>query len=152
MNIKSHSYLKQTQKEDTMKKLTLAFLIMAVVTVNHASAEMVDIGTGQMAPSEFIALKAMIRGQQPDYMPAVSTPLDRPQRYGLVEMAHADFQALRDKVAGRSARVDTRPAVKTVQMFNIGTGEMPMDEFIALKNIVEGTDIFGLYHLAAAHP
>jgi hypothetical protein len=37
-------------------------------------------------------------------------------------------------------------------MFNIGTGEMPMDEFIALKNMVEGTDIFGLYHLAAAHP
>ena len=135
-----------------MKKLTLAFLIMAVVAVNHASAEMVDIGTGQMEPSEFIALKAMIRGQQPDYVPAASTPLDRPQRYGLVEMAHADFQSLRDKVAGRSAGVDTRPAVITVQMINIGTGEMPMDEFIALKNMVEETDIFGLYHLAAAHP
>lgn len=97
-------------------------------------------------------LLSMIRGQQPNYVPAVSTPLDRPQRYGLVEMARADFQALRDKVAGRSASVDTRPAVTTVQMINIGTGEMPMDEFIALKNMVEGTDIFGLYHLAATHP
>ena len=135
-----------------MKKLTLAFLIMAVVAVNHASAEMVDIGTGQMEPSEFIALKAMVQGRQPDYVPAVSTPLDRPERYGLVEMARADFQALRDKVAGRSASVDTKPAVKTVQMINIGTGEMPMDEFIALKNMVDGTDIFGLYHLAAAQP
>ena len=135
-----------------MKKLTFAILIMAMVAVNHASAEMVDIGTGQMEPSEFIALKAMVRGRQPEYVPAVSTPLDRPERCGLVEMAHADFQALHDKVAGRSASVDTAPVVKTVQMINIGTGEMPMDEFIALKNMVEGADIFGRYHLAAAQP
>ncbi|MCB2145966.1 MAG: hypothetical protein KQI81_05780 [Deltaproteobacteria bacterium] len=135
-----------------MKKLTLAIVVLALVTVTQASADMVDIGLGQMEQSEFIALQAMVRGRQPDVVPAISTPLDRPERYGPVEMVRADFEALRDKVAGRSASTDTRPAAKAVQMVNIGTGEMPMDEFIALKNIVKGTGIFKWDHLASAQP
>ena len=132
-----------------MKKLTLAFVIMAMVAVNQASAEMVNIGTGQMEQSELIALKAMVEGRQTDIVPARSTPLVRPERYGMLEMARTDFESLRDKVAGRSTSVDSRLAVKVVPMVNIGTGEMPMDEFIALKNMVEGMDIFRLDHLAA---
>jgi len=135
-----------------MKKLTLAIAVLVLAATTQASAEMVDIGLGQMERSEFVALQAMVQGRQPDVVPAISTPLDRPERYGPVEMARADFEALRDKVAGRSASVDVRPAAKAVQMVNIGTGEMPMDEFIALKNIVEGTDIFKWDHLAAAQP
>ncbi len=132
-----------------MKKLTLAFVIMAMVTVNQASAEMVNIGTGQMEQSELIALKAMVEGRQTDIVPARSTPLVRPERYGMVEMDRTDFESLRDKVAGRSTSVDSRLAVKVVPMVNIGTGEMPMDEFIALKNMVAGMGIFRLDHLAA---
>ena len=135
-----------------MKKLTLAFVIMAIVAVNPASAEMVDVGTGQMEQSEFIALKAMVEGRQTDIVPVRPTPVVQQERYGMVEMARKDFESLRDKVAGRDASVDSRLAVKAVPMVNIGTGEMPMDEFIALKNMVEGTDIFGWYHLAAAQP
>jgi hypothetical protein len=67
-------------------------------------------------------------------------------------MARADFEVLRDKVSGRSVGVDVKPTVKAVHMVNIGTGEMPMDEFIALKKMVEGTDIFKLEPLAAAGP
>ena len=135
-----------------MKKLAFAFAIMALVAANQVSAEMVDIGTGQMEQSEFIALKAMVQGRQPEYVLPLSTPRDRTERYGMVEMAREDFQALRDKVAGRSTRVDSRPAAKAAQMINIGTGEMPMDEFIALKNMVEGGHIFRLDHLAVAQP
>jgi hypothetical protein len=135
-----------------MKKLTLAFVVLAFVTVNRASAEMVDIGLGEMEQSEFIALKAMVQGQQPDSVPVLSTPIDRPERYGMVEMARADIEALRDKMSGRSVSVDAGPAVKAVQMVNIGTGEMPMDEFIALKNMVDGTTSFKLDHLATAQP
>jgi hypothetical protein len=135
-----------------MKKLTLAFAIMALVAANQVSAEMMDIGTGQMEQSEFMALKAMVQGRQTDYVIALSTPCDRPVRYGMVEMAQADFQALRDMVAGRSTSVDARPVAKAAQMINIGTGEMPMNEFIALKNMVEGAHIFRLGHLAAAKP
>lgn len=135
-----------------MKKLTMAFVVLAFVTVNRASAEMVDIGLGEMEQSEFIALKAMVQGQQPDSAPVISTPIDRPERYGMVEMARADIEALRDKMAGRSVSVDAGPAVKAVQMVNIGTGEMPMDEFIALKKMVGGTTIFKLDHLATAQP
>ncbi|WP_319405883.1 hypothetical protein [uncultured Desulfosarcina sp.] len=135
-----------------MKKLTLAIVVLSLVAVTQASAEMVNIGLGQMEQSEFIALQAMVQGRQPDVVTTHSTPLDRPERYGPMEMARADFEALRDKVAGRSAGVDARPAAKTVQLVDIGTGKMPMDEFIALKNIVEGTNIFKWEHLAAAQP
>ncbi|WP_372677877.1 hypothetical protein [Desulfosarcina sp.] len=132
-----------------MKKLTLAFVIMAVVAVKPTSAEMVNIGTGQMEQSEYIALKAMVDGRQTDIVPVRPTPLVRPERYGMVEMTRTDFESLRDKVAGRHASVDSRLAVKAVPMVNIGTGEMPMDEFIALKKMVEGTGLFRLNHLAA---
>jgi hypothetical protein len=135
-----------------MKKLTLIIVVLMLGAVTQASAEMVDIGLGQMEQSEFIALQAMVQGRQPDVVPAISTPLVRPERYGPVEMARADFEALRDKVAGRSAGADARPAAKAVQMVNIGTGEMPMDEFIALKNIIKGRGIFRLDHLAVAQP
>ncbi len=135
-----------------MKKLTFAFVILALVAVNQASAEMVDIGTGQMQQSEFNALKAMVEGRQTDILTARSTPLVRPERYGMVEMARTDFESLRKKVAGRSASVDSRLAVKVVPMVTIGTGEMPMDEFIALKNMVKGMDISRLDHLASARP
>ena len=133
-----------------MKKITLAFVIMAAMAVNPALAEMVNIGTGQMEQSEFITLKAMVEGRRTDIAPVRPTPLVRPERYGMVEMARSDFESLRDKVAGRDASVDSRLAVKAVPMVNIGTGEMPMDEFIALKNMVEGMDIFRFNHLAAA--
>ena len=135
-----------------MKKLTLAFVIMAIVAINQASAEIVDIGTGQMEQSEFILLKAMVNGRQTEIVPVRSTPLVRLERYGMVEMARTDFESLRDKVASGIASVDSRLAVKEVPMINIGTGEMPMDEFIALKNMVEGVDVFRLDHLAAAQP
>ncbi|MEE4111323.1 MAG: hypothetical protein V2I40_00820 [Desulfobacteraceae bacterium] len=135
-----------------MKKLTLAFVIMAMLAVNQASAETVAIGTGQMVKSEFIALKAMVEGRRSNIVPMRSTPLVRPERYGMVEMARTDFESLRDKVAGRSAGIDSKMAVKTVPMVNIGTGEMPMDEFIALKNMVEGMDIFRLNRLASLQP
>jgi hypothetical protein len=135
-----------------MKKITLAVAIMAIMAVNQASAEMVDIGTGQMAQSELAALKKMVQGRQPDDVPAIATPRNRPERYGMAAMAPADFQALRDIVAGRSTSDDAMPAGKPVEMISIGTGEMPMDEFIALKKMVAGADIFRLAHLAAAKP
>ena len=135
-----------------MKKLTLAVVIMTVVAVNPASAEMVSIGTGQMEQSEFTSLKAMVEGRQTDIVPVCPTPLVRPERYGMVELAPTDFASLRDQVAGRGAGVDSRLAVKAVPMVNIGTGEMPMDEFIVLKNMVEGTALFSWGHLAALRP
>lgn len=135
-----------------MKKLALVFVVLAFVAVNGASAEMVDIGLGEMEQSELITLKAMIQGRQPDTVPVHSTPLDRLEQYGMAAMTRADFQALRDKMAGRNVGVDARSAAKPVRMVNIGTGEMPMDEFIALKNMVEGTDFLSLDHLAAVQP
>ncbi len=137
-----------------MKKLTLAIVVMAVVGFNSASAEMVDIGLGQMERSEFVALKAMVQGRQTANVPALATPINRPERYGLVEMDRADFEALRDKVAGRSVEVAAQPGLKAVaRMVNIGTGEMPLDEFIALKRMVqEGTTVFRFDHFAAVQP
>ena len=137
-----------------MKKLTMivAIVVMASVGAINVSAEMVNIGLGQMEQSEFVALKAMVQGRQTGTVPALSTPLDHPERYGMVEMAHADFEALRDKVADRSVSVDEKPAVKAVQMVNIGTGEMPMEEFTALKRMVEGTGVFKFDCLAAVQP
>lgn len=135
-----------------MKKLMMAAVILVIFSVNHASAEMVNIGMGQMEQSEFMALKTMIQGRQPDAGFRLSTPIAHPERYGMVEMAPADFAALRDKVAGRTIGLAVRPGVKAVRMVSIGTGEMPLDEFIALKKMVRGTDLFILRHLAAAQP
>lgn len=135
-----------------MKKLAMALAIMVMVGVNSAAAEMVDIGSGQMEQAEFASLKAMVQGRPTAKGPAISTPLAHPEPYGMVEMTRADFETLRDKVAGLGVGVAGRPAVKAVQMVNIGTGEMPRDEFIALKHMVEGGDVIELDYLAAFQP
>lgn len=138
-----------------MKKLTMAALIvfLAVVGLNHASAEMVDIGLGQMEQTEFLALKALVDGQPADNEPAVATPLERPEQYGMLEMSQADFEALRDAVGGRSNFGAATPETESVvQMVNIGTGEMPLDEFLALKRLVEEKDAFVFGRLAVAQP
>lgn len=125
-----------------MKKsaIRLAIMVMAFAMVGAAQAQMVDIGSGQMDRSEFIALKAMVQGRDAVGGTGLSSPIVRPERYGMVEMTREEFDALRDQVFVRSAVVNARPAVKSVRMVNIGTGEMPMDEFMALKRMVEKTD------------
>lgn len=138
-----------------MKKLTMAALMvfLAVAGLNHASAEMVDIGLGQMEQTEFLALKALVDGQPSVNEPAVTTPLKRPEQYGMLEMSQADFEALRDAVDGRSNFGAATPETETVvQMVNIGTGEMPLDEFLVLKRLVEEKDAFVFGRLAVAQP
>jgi hypothetical protein len=137
-----------------MKKsiLAAAITIMTLVGISSASAQMVDIGSGQMEQSEFNALKSMVQGQQTGSASVISTPLARLERYGPVEMTRDDFVALRDKVTGRNIMVETSPEIKPVQMVNIGTGEMPMDEFMTLKRMIENTDAFNMEHLAAIRP
>ncbi|MFO7716303.1 hypothetical protein [Desulfosarcina sp.] len=138
-----------------MKKVCVAAAlgVMVVMGFNPASAQMVDIGSGQMEQSEFLALKAMVQGPRTHAAAAISTPLGRQERYGMVEMTRMDFEALRDKVAGRSVSMDEKPSgIAAVQMVNIGTGEMPADEFIALKRMVEGAQIVTFEHLAALWP
>lgn len=133
--------------------LTTAMVFMIMAGANQASAEMVDIGTGQMEPSEFVALKAMVQGRPSDNAPTVVTHLENPDRYGLVEMSHADYESLRDKVAGHSDAGDAPHAMKVVvQKVNIGTGEMPIDEFLELKRMVSRADGFIFGHLAAIQP
>ena len=134
-----------------MKKsiLVAAITVLALVGISSASAQMVDIGSGQMSQSEFNALKSMVQRQHTGSVALISTPLARLEQYGPVEMTRADFMALRNKVAGRSVVVGTTPELKPVQMVNIGTGEMSMDEFLTLKRIVENTDAFSVKHLAA---
>lgn len=125
-----------------MKKsvISLAIMVMAVAVVSSVQAQMVDIGSGQMDRSEFIALKAMVQGRDAVGGTGLSSPIVRPERYGMVEMAPEEFDALRDQMFVRPASVKARSAVKPVRMVNIGTGEMPMDEFIALKKMVGKTD------------
>lgn len=133
-----------------MKKRTsmalVCFMVMGFCTV---SAEMVSIGPGQMQQSEFMALKAMVQGQPISGVPAVVTTLDPPVRYGWVEMSPAEFQYLRDRVAGRTnGRETDSERTPAPDMVSIGTGEMPEDEFLALKSMVEGNKGFLLNHLA----
>ena len=136
-----------------MKKLLLVMVAMAAVGFNTASAEMVDIGLGQMEQSEFRALKAMVQGQPTQAGAAVSTPLERQVRYGMVEMSPADFNALRDRVAGHDKGDDAAPARRSiVKMVNIGTGEMPWEEFQALKRMVQNSVGCGFNCLAVAYP
>jgi hypothetical protein len=137
-----------------MKKsaIRLAVMVMAYAVVGTAQAQMVDIGSGQMERSEFIALKAMVQGRAVISGTVVFKPIVRPERYGMVEMAREEFDALRDQVFVRSAIVKAPTAVKTVQTVNIGTGEMPMDEFMALKRMVEKTDASVMGHLARLLP
>lgn len=137
-----------------MKKRTsialVCFIIMGFSTV---SAEMVSIGLGQMEPSEFMALKAMVQGQPISGEAAVVTALEPPVRYGWVEMSPADFQYLRDSVAGRTNGRDTNSErTPSAKMVNIGTGEMPEDEFLGLKRMVQDNEGFLCKHLAEFQP
>lgn len=138
-----------------MKKtiVAVAVAIAALMGFTNAWAEMVDIGTGQMAQSEFLSLKTMVREGRMDAIQSVSTPLIRVERYGPVEMSPADFKALRDKVAGVE-KVQEAPSIVTppVRMVNIGTGEMPLDDFLALKQLVRGSHAFVLEQMAAMLP
>lgn len=139
-----------------MKKviMTITAAIIVLAGFNNALAEMVDIGMGQMDRSEFLALKKMVQEGSTNATPAITTPLAQVERYGPVEMSRADFDALRNEVAGvgsvgASASIVT-PVVQTV---NIGTGEMPMDEFMALKRMVEeNPHAFVFNPLAAVKP
>jgi hypothetical protein len=135
-----------------MKKsiVAVAIAIIGIMGVSSVSAQMVDIGTGQMEPSEFMALKAMVQGQPVVSGPQISTPLASLERYGMVEIPSADIEAIRNKMTGRNDdTVVAKPIAKPVQMVTIGTGEMPVDEFIALKKMVEKSEICNLDHLAA---
>lgn len=138
-----------------MKKtiVAVAVAIVALMGFNNAWAEMVDIGTGQMEQSEFQSLKTMVREGRMDAIRSVSTPLTNVERYGPVEMSPADFNALRDKVAGVE-KVQEAPSIVTppVRMVNIGTGEMPLDDFLALKQLVRGSHAFVLEQMAAMLP
>ena len=135
-----------------MKKLSMAMVFMMVMGIGSVAAEMVDIGTGQMEQSEFMALKAMVHGQPTDGVATVSTQLVRAEQYGLVEMSREDFDALRNKVAGRSDASYSVSEPKTaVEMVDIGTGEMPVDEFAALKSMIEGSGGLGFTDLAVLH-
>ncbi len=137
-----------------MKKLTMAvgIVVMLMAGFGSASAEMVDIGLGRMEQSEFVALKAMVQDGQTGNVPVISTPLARPERYGMVEMTRTEIESLRNIMAGHSVSVAAKPAVTSTQMVNIGTGEMPLDEFTALKKMVNKENCFILNHLAAAQP
>jgi hypothetical protein len=55
----------------------------------------------------------------------------------MLTLSHAEFQTLRDKTTGQADTVDSCQ-IKTfpVQIVDIGTGGMPRDEFMALKNMV----------------
>jgi hypothetical protein len=94
----------------------------------------------------------MVQGKTAVRGTVSSSPVVRPERYGMVEMTREEFDALRDQVFVRSAIVKAPPAVKSVRVVNIGTGEMPMDEFMALKRMVEKTDASVMGHLARLLP
>jgi hypothetical protein len=125
-----------------MKKIIFAtamvFLLMA--GGGNVAAQPVDIGTGQMDASEFAALKAMVQGKTAASAEHVSTPVVRTEQYGELQMKPSEFQSLRNAVAARDYGWDAGHAKKdAVRMVDIGTGEMPADEFCALKQMVEGT-------------
>ena len=139
-----------------MKKviMTITAAIIVLAGFNNALAEMVDIGMGQMDRSEFLALKKTVQEGSTIATPAITTPLVQVERYGPVEMSRADFDALRNKVAGVGA-VGASASIVTpvVQTVNIGTGEMPMDEFLALKRMVaKSSHAFAFNPLAAVKP
>ncbi len=116
-------------------------------------ADMIDIGTGEMERSEFNALRAVMAGQRVTAGSVVSTPRVDTQRYGMIEMTVADFERLKDLVAGRAVdpslqHVDS----EAIAMVDIGTGEMPQDAFLALKEMIKGKDIKIFNQLAACLP
>jgi hypothetical protein len=138
-----------------MKKLATiaASVAMVLMAVAIGWADMVNIGTGEMESSEFEALKAMVAGHPPATEPVVSTPLVQPVRYGMVEMTVDAYESLRDQVAGAPAGLTHQPgAVQKAAMVDIGTGQMPRDEFMALKKMIENKDAFMSDHLAVFLP
>ena len=137
--------------QKSITAVAMAILVMTGFT--NAWAEMVDIGLGRMEKSEFVALKAMVTEGRPRTVQTISTPLKQVERYGPVEMSSTEFQALKDKVAGIADAGDATPIVTTaVKTVGIGTGEMPVDEFRALKRMVEGSRVFGFGQMAAVQP
>jgi hypothetical protein len=117
--------------------ITAAIVIMSLVGFTCALAQTQDIGLGRMERSEFIALKALIQGRAAKTTPTISTLPIEVERYGMLTLSHAEFQTLRDKTTGQADTVDNYQ-IKTfpVQIVDIGTGGMPRDEFMALKNMV----------------
>jgi len=138
-----------------MKKMAIigVSVVMVLVAAGMAWADMVNIGTGQMERSEFEALKAMVQGRQTAAKPVVSTPLLKTERYGMVEMTVQAYEGLRDHVAGRAVNVSRQPVKnRQITMVDIGTGEMPQDEFLALKQMVECKEEVISNHLASFLP
>jgi hypothetical protein len=138
-----------------MKKMAIigVSVVMVLLASGMAGADMVNIGTGQMERSEFDALKAMIQGRQTAAKPAVSTPSVNTERYGMVEMTVEAYESLRDQVAGRTVNVLRHPVNnRQMPMVDIGTGRMPQDEFLALKQMVEGKEESISNHLAVFLP
>lgn len=124
-----------------MKKIifTMALASMLLMGIGNVAAQPVDIGTGQMEASEFAALKAMVQGQATVPGNPVSTPVIHTEQYGELQMTPAQFQSLKNAVAGKGSGWNAAPGEKAaVRMIDIGTGEMPADEFYALKQMVEG--------------
>jgi hypothetical protein len=113
-----------------------------MVGIGNVTAQPVDIGTGQMDASEFAALKAMVQGKATVPANRVSTPAAHTEQYGELQMTPAAFQSLKNAVAGKERSWDAVHSQKsTVRMVDIGTGEMPADEFCALKQMVEGSQV-----------
>ena len=139
-----------------MKKaiMTITAAIIVLVGFNHALAETVDIGMGQMDRSEFLALKKMVQEGRTAVTPEITTPLVQVERYGPVEMSRADYDALRNTVAGiGGAEMPASIVTPSVRTVNIGTGAMPMDEFLALKRMVaQNPHVFVFNPLAAVKP
>ena len=137
-----------------MKKIIFAtaMVFMLMVGVGSVAAQPVDIGTGQVDASEFAALKAMVQGQAAVTGAHVMTPAVHEEQYGELQMTPAEFQSLQHAVAGKDSGRDAihsgKDAVRTV---DIGTGEMPVDEFCALKRMVEGSRVSIFDGLACLH-
>ena len=125
-----------------MKKIIFAtaMVFMLAVGIGSVSAQPVDIGTGQMDAAEFAALKAMVQGKPMVSAEHVSTPAVPTEQYGELQMTPAEFHSLQNAVAGKDSDWDRFQAKKdTTRMVDIGTGEMPADDFFALKRMVEGS-------------
>ena len=123
-----------------MKKAMIAIAMASIMSlgIDSALAQMVDIGMGQMESTEFNALKAMVQRHLPVEALAVAIPRVPAERYGLLEMSPAEFETLRNKVAGiEDGSNSSSEATVAVRMVDIGTGEMPADEFAALQHMIE---------------
>jgi len=124
-----------------MKKIifAMAMVFMFTVGIGSVAAQPVDIGTGQMDASEFAALKAMVQGETMVSGEHVSTSAVHKERYGELQMTPAQFHSLQNAVANIDSGWERFHAKKDgARMVDIGTGEMPADEFCALKQMVEG--------------